>query len=59
MKVQIRSKVWIMERSPEVSPVSYEDPVKLIYAKHESHVGWIDITNIINAKEIFLIERKQ
>ena len=59
MKVQIRSTEWIIERSPKVSPISYEDPVKLIYVKHENHVGWVNITNIIDAKEIFLTEREQ
>lgn len=58
MKVQIKATIWIIERSPKVSTASYEDPVKLIYAKHENHVGWINITNIVDAKEVFLIEKE-
>jgi hypothetical protein len=58
MKVQIKSTIWIIERSPKISAASYEDPIKLIYAKHKNHVGWINITSIIDAKEVFLVERR-
>ncbi len=59
MKVQIKSTVWIIERSPKVSNASYEPPITLIFGKHENHIGWIDITNLVDAKEIFLSERNK
>jgi len=57
MKIQIKPTVWIIERSPKISTRSYEIPIRLIYAKHENHIGWINITNIEDAKEVYLTER--
>jgi hypothetical protein len=59
MKVQIKSTIWITERYPKVGTASYDPPTRLFFEKHKDHVGWIDIADLIEAKEIFLTERKQ
>jgi hypothetical protein len=48
--------MWIIERNPNISNASYELPITLIFRRHENHLGWIDITNLMDAKEIFLTE---